>query len=124
MAIPDNCTMRILVVDDELLNRKHLSRLLASRVYNAEVVTDGEQALATFREKPHDAAVIDVNLGKGIDGIEVAKQMRRLAPNVHIIMMSGDDTNKTRIEEAKLGPLLGKPFDHAELLSRIDLLAR
>ncbi len=66
----------ILVLDDEALTLKTISRALRDEGFEVFLAMSGEEALEIFaREKP-ELAMLDVVL-PGIDGIEVLRQMKR-----------------------------------------------
>jgi len=94
----------ILIVDDHALVRRNLRSLLASqrhwKIYEA---ADGQAAVdETQRLKP-DVAVLDIVMPV-MSGIEAAYEMRRLAPDTKIILMS---SHYTREEAASLARLFG-----------------
>ncbi|MFP4211708.1 MAG: response regulator [Alkalispirochaeta sp.] len=67
--------MKILVVDDEKLNRLVIVRLLEGAGYECDVVETGEEALDRVAETRYDAILMD-NLLPGIDGVETTRQIR------------------------------------------------
>lgn len=80
---------RVLVVDDEDLIRRLASGM--ARRLQVEVLTaaTAAEALDLVRTTRVDALVIDVMLGDGIDGIELARQVVAAQPWLAIILMSG-----------------------------------
>ena len=64
---------RILVVDDEASITEFVGYALRKEGYLADVVDNGEQALAMAREKPYDLFVLDIML-PGIDGYELCRR--------------------------------------------------
>src|SRR2546421_600738 len=73
--------MRILVVDDERAVRESLGRALELEGYRVEYAADGGEALYRLESEQPDAIVLDV-LMPGIDGLEVARRVRRAGNRV------------------------------------------
>lgn len=109
--------MKILIVDDDPLVRKLISRVLRGQ---AEVVEaeDQESGEKIFDNDRFDMALVDVNLGSG-DGIELGIRFRDLDPQLIVVIMSGDPANEIRARESGLGEMLLKPFTSGELKSRL-----
>lgn len=111
--------MRILAVDDdpEILNL--LSRGLKFEGYEVETADTGEKAIARFRESAPDLVLLDVMM-PGIDGIEVAREMRKLR-DTPVLMLTAKDavTDKVAGLDAGADDYIVKPFVFDELLARI-----
>jgi len=67
--------VRILVVDDDPIQREFSQVYLASPKAEVETVESAEAAIALLQEHRYDAALIDVDLG-GLDGISLVRQLR------------------------------------------------
>ena len=81
--------LRVLVVDDDPFTRVMLCGALRSN--GCEVVADSASAPTALREaREHrpDAAVLDLDLGEGPTGIDLARGLRRLIPDIGIVMLS------------------------------------
>ena len=110
----------ILVVDDEALTLRTISRALREEGYEVCLASSGEEALEVFsREKP-DIVLLDVVL-PGIDGIEVLRNVRKQAPTAIVLMMSAYHQVERAVEAMKLGAFdyLIKPFHLADLSNTI-----
>jgi len=70
---------RILVIDDEMLVREALQRVLTSTTVSVIAAADAGEGLATLRESPVDLVIIDVVL-PGMDGVAAIKEIRRHHP--------------------------------------------
>ncbi|RQD65357.1 MAG: EAL domain-containing protein [Desulfonatronovibrio sp. MSAO_Bac4] len=111
----------ILVVDDELINRSMLKRFLKN---TAEIVEaeDGYTALEKASDKT-DLILLDLVMD-GIDGIEVCKRLKEnaLTAEIPVIFISAIDDPKVKARGLEAGGVdfVSKPFDRAELLSRIN----
>lgn len=117
----------ILVVDDEESVRTVLSRVLERAGYKVLSAADGQDALIIFaREVERIAAVVlDLTMPR-LDGIEVLRLLRRLSPDVRVLLMSGysDEEVKTRFAGERVAGFLQKPFQNKELLARLAALLR
>ena len=85
--------MRVLVVDDHPDVVNALVRGLREAGFNADGVSSGEEALAATHkiDTPYDIAILDVMLGKGIDGVEVCRVFRRRKLPTAILMLTARD---------------------------------
>ncbi|MBX6351548.1 MAG: response regulator transcription factor [Clostridia bacterium] len=83
--------LRVVVVEDEGLFRD-LLRSALGRLPQVEVVgafADGAAALEAAPDLAPDVAVLDVRLGRGPNGLQVARQLRRHLPGLGIVILSG-----------------------------------
>lgn len=112
----------VLLVDDEPLVREVTRRILEGA--NVEVLAaDGGPAaiaLAETFEGRIDLLLTDMAM-PGMDGLEVAAQVRRLRPQVRVLYMSGyGETPETRREASNGGGrLVAKPFSRAQLVQAL-----
>jgi class 3 adenylate cyclase len=113
----------ILIVDDDSLNRRLLTKHLDHDGHRTTEVDNGFAALSTAGSERPDLVLLDVEM-PGVDGIEVLERMKADEELRHIpvIMISGvDDTESiVRCLEAGADDYLPKPFDPAILRARID----
>jgi DNA-binding NarL/FixJ family response regulator len=95
---------KILIADDQELVRRTLRSLLADqRHWTIYEASDGQVAVDETRRLHPDVAVLDIVMPR-MSGIEAAYEMRRLAPNTKIILMSSHYTPE---EAAALARLFG-----------------
>jgi putative two-component system response regulator len=117
---------RILIVDDEEVNRLLLSRILTREGYETVSAADGESAIKTFMENPPDVVLLDVRM-PGMDGFAVCEKLKRspyrLVPVV-IITAAGDRANRLRGINTGADDFIAKPFDIEELTARVSSLVR
>ncbi len=78
---------RILVVDDEPMVCLALTNWLEEENYFAQAVEDGPQAIGAVREENWDIVLLDLRM-PGMDGMEVLKQVKEIAPQTVVIMMT------------------------------------
>ena len=118
---------RILVVDDERALRDSLRRALALEGYEVELAADGEEALDRLgsRELEPDAIVLDVLMPR-LDGLEVARRLRRAGNQTPILMLTARDQVDDRVAglDAGADDYVVKPFALEELFARVRALLR
>lgn len=103
--------MKVLVVDDEMLVRRSLSRVCAVRNHEVQVAEDGEQGLQLWSSFQPDLVFLDILMPK-LTGLEVLKRVRKNS-SVKVILMSAY-TGGLQPEEARAAGadlFLPKPFD-------------
>jgi DNA-binding LytR/AlgR family response regulator len=113
----------VLVVDDEAPALADLARQLRALSETAEVRTaaDGQEALRTLAERPFDAVFLDVRM-PGIDGLELARVLRRFRTPPAVVFVSAYETGAVGAFELKALDYLMKPVSRrrlAEALSRV-----
>ncbi len=110
----------ILVIDDEALTLRTISRALRGEGFDVFVAMNGDEGLKILaEEKPH-LALVDVVL-PGIDGVEVLRQIKKTAPSTIVVMMSAYRMVDRAVEAMKLGAYdyLIKPFHLADMVNTI-----
>lgn len=118
-------TVNILVVEDEVLLAGTIRDLLVSRGFRADTVHDGEAGVQYARLGVYDLVILDVML-PGLDGRQVARQLRREKCGVPILMLTARGELADRVEGLEAGAdyYLTKPFDSRELLACVNALLR
>ena len=110
----------ILVIDDESLTLRTISRALREEGFDVFVAMNGEDGLRVLVEEKPDLALVDVVL-PGIDGIEVLRQIKKQSPTTIVVMMSAYKVVDRAVESMKLGAYdyLTKPFHLSDMTNTI-----
>ena len=117
--------MKILVIEDEKMLADSIKAMLQHNGFQVECVYDGEAGKEYAQLGIYDLLILDVMMPK-IDGLEVARQVRRARCNTPILMLTARSDVAARIAGLNAGAdyYLTKPFDSGELLASINALLR
>jgi DNA-binding response OmpR family regulator len=120
----DRVAERILVVDDDPTVAEVVGRYLAREGYEVSSVADGGSALELVRDLQPDLLILDLML-PGVDGLEVCRRARALAP-IPIIMLTARGREDDRVTGLELGAddYVAKPFSPRELTARVRSVLR
>jgi two-component system, OmpR family, response regulator len=116
---------RILVVEDDLETAGQLVESLSTNGYQVDLATNGSEALSRGRSADYAVMTIDRML-PDIDGIAVMQRLREegIVTPVLIVSALGEIDDRVRGLRAGGDDYLVKPFAFAELLARVEALAR
>ena len=116
----------ILLVDDDDPLREMLTRSFEREGHRVTAVADGQAALEAAAERPFDIVLLDVALGAGPTGHDVARMLRSRRDVVPIIMLTALDSEADAVQGLESGAddYVTKPFGLAELRSRIRAVLR
>jgi DNA-binding response OmpR family regulator len=116
--------VRILVVDDDSNVSDVVARYLRREGFEVDTVADGRVAVDRALADPPDLIVLDLML-PGIDGLEVCRRLRALAP-VPVIMLTARGDESDRVVGLELGAddYVSKPFSPKELVARVRAVLR
>lgn len=117
--------MRILYVEDEKFLAEAVKHNLEKSGFDVDVAFDGEEGLNEAIKDIYDCVVLDIMLPK-ISGIEILERMREKRISTPVIMLSAlsEVEDKVRGLNSGADDYLAKPFKTAELVARINALAR
>ena len=122
--MPSLAGRRLLLVDDDPLVRTALAREIADWGAKITVVGSAEAALWALGSAPPEVAIVDRDLGKGANGIELVATLRaRFGDMMPAIIVTGATDPQALDELRRSGtPWMTKPLDAAVLRSRIAAL--
>jgi len=119
----DTPLLRVLIVEDDPLIAEDIRSLLESEGFNISgVAHDGSQALDFLKVRDPDLVLLDINLGTGLSGLDVAEVIQRDYKLPFIFVTSFDD--ETTLMEAQQHSPYGyivKPFQDRTLLATIKI---
>lgn len=115
----------ILVTDDDAELRRVLRVTLAALGFDVAESNNGEQALKELESRRFEVVLLDVNM-PGMGGIEACRQIRRMAPQLQILMLTVRDREADMIEALDAGAddYITKPFSIPELAARLRSAVR
>jgi CheY-like chemotaxis protein len=115
---------RVLVVDDQELNRNLLARRVEHAGYRATCVGSGEEALARLQTEPYDLVLLDIRM-PGMDGFSVLRAIRsdpQLADTAVMMVSALNDSSAiSRSYELGADDYVTKPFSLVELKARMTI---
>ena len=120
--------MRILVVDDNDINRFVVRHLMEKRGHHIIEAESGEAALEAMSDKEVDFVLMDLRM-PGMDGFETVRRYRRSMkhlPQIPIIALTSQNTQDCRDRSiaAGINALIAKPFDVSSIEYAIELIQK
>ncbi|GAB6057456.1 response regulator [Desulfonatronum parangueonense] len=116
---------KILLVDDETRFRTTVTKRLVERGQDVVAVGSGLAAIESVKQTPFDIVVLDVKM-PGLNGLETLTELKKIRPEMAVIMLTGHASVDSSIEGMKLGAFdyILKPCDIEELLGKIEAAHR
>ena len=110
----------ILVVDDEEAIRSAISRILSRANYSHFEASDPNTALGLADLYPFVLVLCDINMPGG-SGLEMLRALRRLHPDLAVVMVSGiaDQATAARAAEFGASGYVVKPFESKDILAAV-----
>ncbi|HUB16377.1 MAG TPA: response regulator transcription factor [Acetobacteraceae bacterium] len=117
--------MRLLVIEDDSRVARYLLRGLSESGHVVDHVADGETGLALALEGIYDALIVDRRLPV-LDGLTLVRRLRADGATMPVLMLSaiGSSADKVAGLQAGCDDYLAKPYAFAEVLARLEALAR
>ncbi|MEM1180185.1 MAG: response regulator transcription factor [Acidobacteriota bacterium] len=117
--------LRILVVEDDEATVEFLKKGLLQEGFTVDVARDGYGGYAAARGPGFDLIIMDIML-PGMDGLSVVQRLRRGGVETPVLVLSAKGALDDRVRGLRSGgdDYLTKPFAFAELIARIEALAR
>jgi DNA-binding NtrC family response regulator len=109
--------VKILIAEDEKTQRDLLEGFLEKEGFSAEAVANGREVLRKLEGDFFDIALVDYKMPE-LDGLQTLREIRKLYPDLPVVMMTAYGTIETAVASMKEGALdyLTKPIDLDELL--------
>lgn len=113
----ENPKARILCVDDEEVILDSFRKILVLDGYSVDTVENGKEALYLIQKHHYDFVFTDLKMPE-MDGVDVAKSVKHLRPDIDVIIITGYATVESAVEVMKFGAMdyVQKPFTEDELL--------
>src|SRR5699024_9444897 len=119
--------MKILMIEDNKSVSEMMGMFFQKEKWEASFAYDGNEAVDMFNEDPDkwDMITLDLNL-PGKDGMEVAKEIRKVSKTVPIIMLTARDTESDQVLGLEFGAddYVTKPFSPITLIARMKAIHR
>ncbi len=119
-VIPEKKSLKILIVEDDLTSQDFM-KLILKNSYEVDIAENGKRALESCTNNSYNAILLDISLGKGMDGTETLKQIREIERYKSIPIAAVTAHAMTGHMELFLSKgfdhYISKPFSKAELLN-------
>ena len=113
---------KILIIEDEASIRRVLTKILSeeSDTYQVEEAEDGIQGLEKIKNTDYDLVLCDIKMPK-MDGVELLEAVKKIKPEIPMVMISGHGDMETAIQTMRLGAFdyISKPPDLNRLLNTV-----
>ena len=111
----------ILIVDDEAGPRESL-RMILKPMYDVHTVENGQEAIKFISEKKVDLVTLDLKM-PGLGGIEVLQEIKKLQPDIEVIIVTGYGTLNNAQEAVRFGAadFISKPFNVAVIIGTVSI---
>ena len=113
---------KILIIEDESSIRRVLTKILSeeNNAYQVEEAEDGISGLEKIKNNDYDLVLCDIKMPK-MDGVEVLESVKKIKPEIPMVMISGHGDMETAIQTMRLGAFdyISKPPDLNRLLNTV-----
>ncbi|MDG1246261.1 MAG: sigma-54 dependent transcriptional regulator [Polaribacter sp.] len=113
---------KILIIEDEAAIRRVLKKIISeeNEGYEVEEAADGLQGLEMILNNDYDLVLCDIKMPK-MDGVEVLEKVKKVKPEIPIVMISGHGDLDTAVNTMRLGAFdyISKPPDLNRLLNTV-----
>lgn len=113
--------MKLLLIDDELACIEAMERTLKPAGHECVLFENPLEALETFKKEHFDVVITDFKMPE-MNGIEVLKEIRKLNPNTHVIILTGYANINNAIDSVNSGAyaFFRKPVDVKDFIETIS----
>jgi DNA-binding NtrC family response regulator len=117
---------KILVVDDEPVQRESIAVWLTEDGYTIETAASGQEAIDRARAEEYAIYLLDLKMPPGIDGIEAMREIRRIRPDSAVVIITAYATVDTAVAAMKEGAedYLVKPCNPQELSLLVERILK
>jgi two-component system nitrogen regulation response regulator NtrX len=113
---------KILIIEDEAAIRRVLTKILSEEndTYQVEEAEDGVSGYEKIKNNDYDLVLCDIKMPK-MDGVEVLEAVKKIKPEIPMVMISGHGDMETAINTMRLGAFdyISKPPDLNRLLNTV-----
>ena len=113
---------KILIIEDEAAIRRVLTKILSEEndTYQVEEAEDGVVGFEKIKNNDYDLVLCDIKMPK-MDGVEVLEAVKKIKPEIPMVMISGHGDMETAINTMRLGAFdyISKPPDLNRLLNTV-----
>ncbi|WP_373059808.1 sigma-54-dependent transcriptional regulator [Zunongwangia sp. H14] len=113
---------KILLIEDEAAIRRVLIKILTeeNKNYAVEEAADGLEGMEKIKDEDYDLVLCDIKMPK-MDGVEVLEAIRKIKPEIPVVMISGHGDLETAVNTMKMGAFdyISKPPDLNRLLNTV-----
>ena len=112
----------VLVVDDELVVRDVVRKLLEPKGYRVTTASDGKEGLDRVSDGAPDLVLLDLKMS-GMDGVEFLRRFREKHADVPVMVVTGYPDSDLMVQAMRFGPvmLLAKPVENEQLLRAVGV---
>lgn len=113
--------IKVLMVDDEEQFRATTSKILSKKGFATTIAGSGEEAIELLQQKIPDVVILDIKM-PGMDGHDTLTQIKKIQPDVQVIMLTGHGDETSAMESLERGAFdyLTKPCDIDLMASKIN----
>lgn len=113
---------KILIIEDEAAIRRVLTKILSEEndTYQVEEAEDGVSGYEKIKNNDYDLVLCDIKMPK-MDGVELLEEVKKIKPEIPMVMISGHGDMETAINTMRLGAFdyISKPPDLNRLLNTV-----
>lgn len=113
---------KILIIEDEAAIRRVLTKILTeeSDTYEVEEAEDGLEGIEKLKKEDYGLVLCDIKMPK-MDGVEVLEAVKKIKPEIPVVMISGHGDLDTAVNTMRLGAFdyISKPPDLNRLLNTV-----
>jgi DNA-binding response OmpR family regulator len=110
----------VLVVEDEPAVCTVMQDQLIDVGYEAVCVNSDAAAYRELASRRFAAVLVDINLGRGTTGFDVARYARRIDPKVAVVYVTGSSAESVAVHGVRGAIMVSKPFDRTDLLNALE----